>query len=799
MFNSKIQRFLALHFDFKRTFVFFFVLVGIQLSAQNAVLVENKNLTISNLSGDNYTLGNNAELRISAPTIASGTINFTSDSAWLVLDGILPSLAIASHLNYITLNGQPAVNNVNVRVTNYLQGSVIIPHTPNFEALTLYKEEAFIGDEIKCIPLKYYKNPELGSFDNTVSSFKLKKGYMVTFAQNENGTGYSKVYIADKADIAISSLPIGLNNLTSFVRVFPWRYTGKKGFGAGFGDFNRSIEPVKRTNSSWFYNWGVPSNEDVTDFEFVTMKSYANSLTDVKWEEINNLNYTSHLLGYNEPNNSGPLNMTVEQQLKFWPKFMESGMRLGSPAPTDWDEFFEFMDKCDELNYRVDFVCIHDYGDGTAETFYRNCKRVYDRTKRPIWITEFNWGGNWTKTYHSYEDTAKRIAEIIEKYDKEGIIERYAIFNFDEELNRDGNFPLNKAVFKTPAIPNYEITPIGTAYRNQVTTMAFNPLEQINFPLKLVAPQNLKITNTNGSINRLVWDNLNYTGLATTFIERAAGSGGYVTVAQITGNSSSYDDSTTATGLVQYNYRLSVKQSGFANSKYVFGAIDLSPNIVFNVALNKSVIASSINSTTYLGEKAVDGDIVSDSSRWVTKAGELPAYIEIDLKDYYLISQLKFYSGYQGYNSPITSFAFQYWNGTSWADIVSETTNTLSSYSKNFTEVRTNKVRLNVSSTSSGVARFYEIEVYGRISSSLAVNEFDSNSFSVYPNPVSTTLTIHGTANATIESIEIIDVNGKKLISKKGVNTIDVSQLSAGIYFLKVNKNKAIKFIKKQS
>ena len=227
------------------------------------------------------------------------------------------------------------------------------------------------------------------------------------------------------------------------------------------------------------------------------------------------------------------------------------------------------------------------------------------------------------------------------------------------------------------------------------------------------------------------------------------------------------------------------------------GSIDLSPNVVFNVALNKSVIASSINSSTYPGEKAVDGDIISDASRWVTKSGELPAYIEIDLNGFYLISQLKFYSGYQGYNSPITSFVFQYWNGTNWVDIVTETANTISSYSKNFTEVRTNKVRLNVNSTSSGLARFYEIEVYGRISSSLGVNELDSNSFSIYPNPVSTTLTVQGTAN--IESIEIVDVNGKKLISTKGVNTVDVSQLSAGIYFLKVNKNKAIKFIKKQS
>jgi len=766
-----------------------------QLYAQNSVLVENQKLTLTNLGGNHYTIGNNAELRITTPLIADGTINFTSDSGWLILDTVLPSQAIASYLSSISVNGQPAVNKVNIRVTNYLRGCVIMPHAPNFEALTLFKEEAFTGEEMNCIPLQYYKTAELGSFDNTVSSFKLKKGYMATFAQNENGTGYSKVFIAEKEDIEISSLPVGLNNLTSFVRVFPWRYTGKKGFGSGNVDFNRSIKPAQLTNSSWFYNWGVPSTEDLTDFEFVTMKSYASSMTDVKWEEINNLNYTSHLLGYNEPNNAGPLNMTVEQQLRYWPKFMESGMRLGSPAPTNWDEFFEFMDKCDELNYRVDFVCIHDYGDGTAETFYRNCKRVYDRTKRPIWVTEFNWGGNWTKTYHSYEDTAKRIAEIIDRYDTEGIIERYAIFNFDEELNRDGDFILNKSVFKTPANPNYEITPIGVAYRDQVTTMAFNPAEQINFPLKLVAPQNLKITNTNGTVNKLVWDNYNFADLGTIFIERASGSGGYVTVAQISSNTTSYDDYIAAVGLVQHNYRLTVKHAGYANSKSVLGSIDLNPNKVMNVALNKSVFASSVHSTPYPGEKAVDGDIVSDTSRWVTKSGELPAYIEIDLKGSFLISQLKFYTGYQGYNSSITSFTFQYWNGTSWENIINETANILSSYSKNFTEVSTNKVRLNINATEIGLARLYEIEVYGRIDSRLGLNEFDSTTFAIYPNPVSNVLSVQG--NKTVDSITIFDIHAQKLIATEGTNTVDVSQLATGTYIVKVNKNQIFKFIKK--
>ena len=774
---------------------YFLILIGFQCFGQNLVIIENQKLTIVNIGSTNYALGSKGELRVSNPSsITTGVINFTSDSAWLILDEIVPSVAIASHLNYISINGQPAMNNVNVRVTNYLRGCVIMPHAPNYEALALYKEANFTGDEMKCIPYKYYKIADLGSFDNTVSSFKLKKGYMATFAQNENGTGYSKVYIAENEDVEISTLPVGLNNLVSFVRVFPWRYTAKKGFGAGFVDFNRSIIPVDLTKSSWFYNWGGPSSEDLTDYEFVPMKSYASSFTDSKWQDINNINYASHVLGYNEPNNAGPLNMTVEQQLRYWPKLMESGMRLGSPAPTNWVEFFEFMDKCDELNYRVDFVAIHDYGEGTALSFYNNCKRVHDRTGRPIWVTEFNWGGTWTTTSPTYAQAAARITEIVDKYDTEGIIERYAIFNFSEEVNRYGGVQ-NRSVFFTPAIPDYRFTPIGEAYRNNVSTMAFNPAEQIDKTFKLVAPQNLSITNSNGLTNKLEWDNFNFSGTSTTLIERSYNGAPYSTIAQISSAESFYNDNITTFGFGRYIYRLSSQEIGFPNSKYVIVDIDVNPNTIFNVALNKSVFASSVNSTSTLAQNAVDGNIVSDASRWVTKSGELPAYIDIDLNGSFLISELRFYSGYQGYNSPITSFKFQYWNVDHWEDLISETTNTNSTYSKSFTEVSTNKVRLYINSTASNIARFYEIEVYGRIGT-LGTNDFSATKLSIYPNPTSSLLNI--VSETKINLLEIFDVSGKQIIIKKNSNAIDVSSLPIGIYYLKLNNKETVKFIKKK-
>ena len=776
-------------------FMILTTLIGGQLYAQSPILVENNKLTIANLGGNNYTVGSNAELRISAPITANGTVNLTGDSGWLILDGVLPSEAIASHFSYITVNGQAAVNNVNIRVTNYLRGCVLMPHAPNYEALTLYKETGFTGEEMKCIPYKYYKIVDLGSFDNTVSSFKLKKGYMATFAQNENGSGFSKVFIADNQDIEISTLQVGLNDKISFVRVFPWRYTDKKGFGSGLPDFNRTIIPVKLTKSGWFYHWGTTSTEDLTDVEFVPMKWNAKSLTDYRWKEILDINYSNHLLGFNEPDGATQGNMTLDEMLLYWPKMMESGMRLGSPAPAGNTQLlYDFIAKCDELNYRVDFVAIHDYGEGTALAFYNKCKAVYDRTGRPIWVTEFNSGGTWTKTTPTYPEIAARIAEIVDKYDTEGIIERYSIFSFDENLNDFGSIQ-NRAVFYTPAMPNYNITPLGLAYRENVAPMAFNSAGQIDKSIKLVAPQNLSVTNSNGVTNLLKWDNFNFSGAGTTLIERSYNGAPYSTIAQISGTESFYNDDITTSGFGRYIYRLSSREVGFPNSKFVVVDIDLNSATVSNVALNKPATASSILSSIYPASNAVDGNTTSDTSRWVNTRGLVPAILEVDLQVSFLISQIKIFTGYTGYNNPLTSFTFEYWdeNRQSWATVVTETNNSISTYSKSFSEVKTNKVRLYINATSDNTVRLYELEVYGRIET-LGTNDFSLSKFKIYPNPTSNILNISG--DNTIEFLQIFDVSGKQLISKKDSNSIDVSMLSKGTYFMKLNNKETVKFIK---
>ena len=70
----------------------------------------------------------------------------------------------------------------------------------------------------------------------------------------------------------------------------------------------------------------------------------------------------------------------------------------------------------------------------------------------------------------------------------------------------------------------------------------------------------------------------------------------------------------------------------------------------------------------------------------------------------------------------------------------------------------------------------------------LGVESFTQLDFDFYPNPTKNSITI--TANGTIQSIQLCDMQGRVLMTRKAdavQATIDVSNYSNGIYFLKVN------------
>jgi hypothetical protein len=85
----------------------------------------------------------------------------------------------------------------------------------------------------------------------------------------------------------------------------------------------------------------------------------------------------------------------------------------------------------------------------------------------------------------------------------------------------------------------------------------------------------------------------------------------------------------------------------------------------------------------------------------------------------------------------------------------------------------------------------------GQDCTGLNTEKFDTSSLKLYPNPVFSVLNVDN--NLTIQPYNIIDTLGKVILKgnlNEGDTSINVEQLSKGIYYIKIANNKASKFIK---
>lgn len=417
-------------------------------------------------------------------------IDIRNINAWLFFDNIKPSFLMKQYSKNILINGEPLDIKKNARICIYRQGSVIIPQNMDSEAMKLYEDVEFKGEEESLLPDFYYTNhPDTLqpssmvrplTLNNKSHSMILRRGYMATVANEANGMGYSRVFIADTSDIMISELPRFLNGKISFVRVTRWQYPSKKGWCGTFwkemvNGLQYAPEQCDATNSTWYYNWGKsrtvnPSTKDTClNQEFVPEKWGAGG----SWHGVFTVTDAPHLLGYNEPDHSEQSNVSVETAIKEWPNMIKTGLRLGSPATTDFTWLYSFMSEARKRNYRVDYVAIHAYWGGlSGNEWYAKLKDVYDRTGRPLWITEWNNGANWTKEgwpSGTADQQAKQLNDlknILTVMDTAHFVERYAIYNWVEDKRA--------IILKTGTL-----TPAGEYYTADTPKVAFTHQNEV--------------------------------------------------------------------------------------------------------------------------------------------------------------------------------------------------------------------------------------------------------------------------------------------------------------------------------
>ncbi len=354
-------------------------------------ITDEASYTISRFINANVLVSGKSNVHItSLEPLWNSSVDLLSNDSWLFLDRVQPSEFLNEdngYLSAVKINGS-GFNSEKDRVAIYGSGCVIIPNGKAHmeEAITIYSGENFTG-ESKSFAINVYNN-NLGDFDNKVKSFKLKRGFSATLANNSDGTGFSKYYIASDEDLEVASMPDGLV-FVSFIRAFKWEWTSKKGTA------NLSL-----ANPSIIYNWSAGGDVNNPDAEFVPIRQNGGWPS---FSEINELQNVSHLLGFNEPARPDQANISVNAAVAQWPEMFKSGLRIGSPAPasiaSNW--LSQFIGICDTLNYRVDFIAFHAYQDQNTGWWDWNVDLAArasgaSSVKRPVWITEWNNGANWT-------------------------------------------------------------------------------------------------------------------------------------------------------------------------------------------------------------------------------------------------------------------------------------------------------------------------------------------------------------------------------------------------------------------
>ena len=412
----------------------------INLGENAKITIINGELSGVSLSGvGNIIMGESSYMYLdnSYPIGEGLSITFESNNTWIRLNNVKTSTAYYNYSDNFFHENQVLSYPGTLRIDNYYHnGSIIRPHNDNSSYLTVFSENNFNGEFGNIFNNNVYLDESIpNGLNNDISSFILKKGYMATFAENNDGTGNSKVFIASMEDIIIDELSEYLNNKISFIRVLPWNWVSKKGTA---GD-------IQYINNDWFYKWSNNGDSGL-EREYTPMawgKGAADDDNDI--EIIKNKYKSTHLLAFNEPDDcngqSGQYgNMcVVDTSLTYYKNLLKSGLRMVSPACRQ-DAVFgwlnEFNSKAIDENIRIDVIAVHwyDWGSNPQNSPNANPQDVFNRFVNyvesvhqtyglPIWITEFNANRHRNEWVH--RQFLQLALPFIEETD---YIERYAFF-----------------------------------------------------------------------------------------------------------------------------------------------------------------------------------------------------------------------------------------------------------------------------------------------------------------------------------------------------------------------------------
>lgn len=463
--------------------------------------IESATVAAHSLSSGTITIaeGGYIDLNGFSPLANNVQINFTSGIGWIRTANYKGSDVSSNNLGHIKVNNNAAVFQTNLRLDNYYSsGCVIRANIETAAPLTIFDGVNSLGNPAFITVKTLHSGSAIaGSMNNKIKSFILKKGFMVTFAVEEDGTGKSVNYIASEEDLIINTLPKTLLNSISFIRVLPWNWVTKKG--------RTDIETD--LNSNWVYKWNNNLNSTL-NWEYAPMSwtyTGADSAADINLY-VNKYNST-HVMGFNEPDDcngqagqypTGPSSLKLcnpDIAVAYYKNLMKTGMRLVSPGCKEegalangWLK--QFITKAKAQDVRIDAIAVHwyDWGSNPTVNINQTAEQIFVRFKNyittvytihnlPIWITEFN-----ANPARSNAVNAAFINLALPWLETLSYVERYAWFPYDSNTHYYGWDNT------TNAQTNTINTAVGTNYKNHISSPSI-PENTVN------ASSNLTLTN----------------------------------------------------------------------------------------------------------------------------------------------------------------------------------------------------------------------------------------------------------------------------------------------------------------
>ncbi len=217
----------------------------------------------------------------------------------------------------------------------------------------------------------------------------------------------------------------------------------------GVGLNNIAIEDFESAKKgiSWFYNWGTGYNSSLEpEIAAAKWEYFPMSWSETNASTANNIRTykavhpsCEYILAFNEPNLKDQANMTPSQAAEKWPALKaladELGMKIVAPAMN----YGTLADYSDPIKWLDEFFALVPLEQSGIEAFSLHCYmptasgiksfvEMFRKYGKPIWMTEFC---AWESMIKSAEDQRQYMCDVINYFESDPLIERYAWFKYD--------------------------------------------------------------------------------------------------------------------------------------------------------------------------------------------------------------------------------------------------------------------------------------------------------------------------------------------------------------------------------